>query len=177
MSNEYIYNKWNVFITDDKYKEHFLDNNTIWEQHLNKVKIYIDENNKRPTNNDKNIDIKQLGAWISTQNTIFKNKKEIITNKEIYIKWNVFITDDKYKEYFLDNNTIWKQHLEKVKQYIDKNNKRLSRNDKDKNIKRLGSWVSTQTQNFKKKTEIMSNEEIYNKWNDFITDDKYKEYF
>ena len=35
----------------------------------------------------------------------------------------------------------------------------------------------TQLKNYKKKKEIMSNEEIYNKWTEFINDKKYISYF
>ncbi len=44
-------------------------------------------------------------------------------NTMIYNTWTDFINDDMYKEYFLDNNTIWFNSLELVKSYIDKNKK------------------------------------------------------
>ena len=49
--------------------------------------------------------------------------------------------------------------------------------DKDKQIKQLGQWISTQQQNYKKKANIMTNEEIYNNWTNLLNDDKYKQYF
>ena len=97
--------------------------------------------------------------------------------EEVYNQWTDFINDDKYKEYFLDNDIIWNNNLEKVKKYIDDNKKRPSESNKDKEIKTLGSWISTQQNNYKTKSQIMSSEEINNKWTDFINDDKYKEYF
>jgi hypothetical protein len=97
--------------------------------------------------------------------------------EEIYYQWTNFITDDKYKEYFLDNDIIWTNILDQVKQYIVNNKKRPSAADKDKKIKILGCWINTQQNNYKTKAKIMSLEEIYNQWTNFITDDKYKEYF
>jgi hypothetical protein len=97
--------------------------------------------------------------------------------EEIYKQWTNFINDDKYKEYFLDNDIVWYNTLEKVKKYIDENKKRPSCMSKDKEIKTLGVWISTQQNNYKTKSYIMSSEEIYNQWTDFINDDKYKEYF
>jgi hypothetical protein len=41
----------------------------------------------------------------------------------------------------------------------------------------MGQWIGTQQTNYKKKDNIMKNEEIYDKWTDFINDDKYKKYF
>jgi len=38
-----------------------------WNDKLNEVKKYIDENNKRPNAADKNKEIKSLGHWINTQ--------------------------------------------------------------------------------------------------------------
>jgi hypothetical protein len=60
--------------------------------------------------------------------------------------------------------------LERVTQYIENN-------DKCKDIQQLGNWIMTQLKNYKKKKEIMSNEEIYNKWTEFINDKKYISYF
>jgi hypothetical protein len=98
-------------------------------------------------------------------------------NQEIYDKWTTFMNDDKYKEYFIDNNELWFNNLEKVKQYIDYNNKRPSAVDKNKEIKQLGLWISHQQTNYKKKEQIMKNQEIYDKWTELINDDKYKKYF
>jgi hypothetical protein len=67
--------------------------------------------------------------------------------------------------------------LERVTQYIDTNNKRPTERDKNSNIKKLGGWICHQQRNYKKKKHIMSNEEIYNKWTEFINDERYILYF
>ena len=94
---------------------------------------------------------------------------------EINNKFKAFL--ETYKEYFISNEEIWNEKLEKVKKYIDENKNRPSAADKDKEIKTLGTWISTQQKNYKTKTNIMSSEEIYNQWTSFMNDDKYKEYF
>jgi hypothetical protein len=38
-------------------------------------------------------------------------------------------------------------------------------------------WLSHQQQNYKKKEHIMKNNEIYNKWTEFLNDNNYKKYF
>jgi superfamily II DNA or RNA helicase len=177
MKNNEIYNLWTEFINDDKYKKYFEYNTTIWIDNLNKIKKYIDENNKRPTSVDDDEEIKILGKWINTQNTNYKNKLTIMKNAEIYNIWTQFINDDKYKIYFEDNNVVWIRKLNEVKKYIDEKNKRPSDKDKDKEIKSLGIWIGYQIQIYKNNKEIMKNEEIYNTWTDFINDDKYKKYF
>ena len=95
-----------------------------------------------------------------------------MSNKNIYNKWTEFINDEKYKIYFLDNETEWINKLELVKKYIDENNKKPSKNDENKE---LSYWISHQVANYKKKTQIMSNEKIYNKWKEFINN--YKKIF
>ena len=67
--------------------------------------------------------------------------------------------------------------LERVKSYIDTNNKRPSKHDKDDNIKQLGNWISAQVHNYKNKKKIMSEEGTYNKWTEFINDKRYISYF
>ena len=157
MKDSIIYNEWTNFINDDIYKEYFLDNNTIWFNNLVKVKKYIDENNKRPSSVSKNKEIKTLGTWINTQQRNYKNNKEIMKDSTIYDEWTNFINSDKYNEYFLDNNTIWLNNLEKVRKYIDQNNKRPSMNNNDYSIKTLGAWINTQQYNYKSRKYIKYN--------------------
>ena len=98
-------------------------------------------------------------------------------NKEIYNKWTVFINSEKYKKYFMSNEDIWLNNLKELENYINKNNKRPSSKDENKDIKFLGCWISTQSKNYNKNENIMNNKEIYNKWTEFINDQKYKKYF
>ena len=154
-----------------------LDNVEKWRYKLGVVKEFIDLNCKRPSRTCKNKEEKILGVWISNQLMNSKDKTQIMKETEIYNLWNEFVNDDKYKEYFMDNMNVWKNNLDKVKEFIDLNCKRPSRTCKNKEEKILGSWIGHQLTNSKNKTHIMKETEIYNLWNEFVNDDKYKEYF
>ena len=149
----------------------------IWKDNLNKVKQYIDTYKKRPSCEDKDKDIKSLGTWLSNQQRNYKNKEKIMENQDIYDEWTAFINDDNYKKYFYSNEDIWKDNFNKVKQYIDTYKKKPSTIDKDKDIKSLGNWITTQQRNYKNKEKIMENQDIYDEWTAFINDDNYKKYF
>jgi len=177
MKNEEIYNEWTSFINGPIYKIYFISNEDNWIETLNQIKLYIDTNNKRPSQKDKNVKIKQLGWWLSTQLQNYKNKEEIMTNEEIYNQWTSFINDPIYKIYFISNEDNWIETLNQVKLYIDTNKKRPSEKDKNVEIKQLGSWIGTQLKNYKNKEYIMKNEKIYNEWTSFINDPIYKIYF
>jgi superfamily II DNA or RNA helicase len=177
MKKEKIYNKWSEFINHDNYKVYFLSNEELWNNILNQVIQYINKNNKRPSKRDNNSNIKKLGAWIGLQQVNYKKKLQIMKNKEIYNKWKEFINNEKYKIYFQSNEEIWNDNFIEVKKYIDINNKKPLESDKNLNIKKLGVWISYQQQNYKKKEHIMKNNEIYNKWTEFINDNNYKKYF
>ncbi len=73
----------------------------IWIKKLEQVKTYIDTNNKRPSQHDKDKQIKQLGSWIQYQQDNYKKKAYIMTNEEIYNNWKNLLNDDKYKQYFI----------------------------------------------------------------------------
>jgi hypothetical protein len=68
----------------------------------------------------------------------------------------------------------WKMTLKKLVDYMDKERKSPSRKDKNKNIKKLGSWVGHQKENYKNNKQIMTNPEIRKEWKETV--DKYKEY-
>jgi antitoxin component HigA of HigAB toxin-antitoxin module len=177
MKNPDIYDKWTVFITSEKYKKYFMSNEEEWHNIFSSVKTYIDENDKRPSSVDKNKDIKTLGQWIVTQQGNYKSKEQIMKNSDIYDKWTVFITSEKYKKYFMSNEEDWQSNLNLIKKYIDENDKRPSACDKNRDIKTLGQWISHQQTNYKSKEQIMKNPDIYDKWTGFINDLQYSPYF
>jgi superfamily II DNA or RNA helicase len=179
MKNKEIYDEWKQFITD--YKEYVGEADELWKSKLYLVKQYIDDNKKRPSDSDKNINIQQLGSWICNQkqnyNSDIKECKNIMKDKEIYDEWTKFIID--YKEYIdVDLTELWKSKLNLVKEYIDINKKSPSTTDKNADIKQLGMWICTQKANYnsniKECKNIMKDKEIYDEWTKFITD--YKEY-
>jgi len=172
-----LYNKWTEFITSVKYKKYFMSNEEQWLINLTNLKKYIDENNKRPSHNDKIEEIKTLGNWMTCQNTRYENEEKVMKNSEIYNKWTEFITSEKYKKYFLSNEEEWLINLNNLKKYIDENNKTPSQIAKNKVYANLGIWLSTQKINYKSKEKIMKNPEIYNKWTEIIISEKYKKYF
>jgi predicted small secreted protein len=177
MLDDNIKKLWEDFINDDKYKEYFLSNKEEWKLNLEWVKKYIDENKKRPSMHNKNDNIKIYGSWIHHQLTNYKKKNNSMSNETIRKLWEDFINDDKYKEYFISNEEVWKLKLEWVKKYIDENKKRPSNSNKNEDIKTHGGWINTQQQNYQKKEQIMLDDNIRKLWEDFINDDKYKEYF
>ena len=177
MKEQNIYDMWTQFITSEKYKMHFTSNTELWLMSFEEVKKYIDINNKRPSESDKNKEIKSLGKWISTQQTNYKEKTYIMKEQNLYDMWTQLITSEKYKIYFMSNTELWLVSFDEVKKHIDINNERPSETDKNKEIKSLGYWIGTQQKKYKKKTEIMKNQDIYNMWTQFITSEKYKIYF
>jgi len=155
----------------------FEDNMKKWKLTLDKVKEYIDENDKIQSERDKTKEIKKQYYWIRHQQQNYKHKIYNMKHK-IYRKlWEDFINDDKYKEYVLSNEELWKLKLEWVKKYIDENKKRPSRTDKNEEYKKHGVWIRSQIQNYTNQQKNMSNETIRHLWEDFINDDKYNKYF
>jgi ubiquinone/menaquinone biosynthesis C-methylase UbiE len=185
MKTPEIHELWTEFINDPKYKEYLCGTIEIWKNKLILVKEYIDDNNKTPSNLDKNQDIKMIGTWVSTQKTNYNQDiskcKDNMKSLEIHQLWTEFINDPKYKKYFIDYNGIWKNKLITVKEYIDDNNKTPSTEDKNKEIKSLGKWFSTQKSNYNADITLckegMKCQEIHQLWTKFINDTKYKKYF
>ena len=73
------------------------------------------------------------------------------------------------------NIDLWRFNLEKVKKRIDDKKKRPNRNSKDPEEKKEAKWLSNQNYNYKNKIDIMSNENIRKKWEEFK--EEYGEFF
>lgn len=148
-----------------------------WADKLDMVKKYIDTYNERPKSDSVCINIKTIGLWLNRQNKNYKLKTHNMANIRIYDVWTDLLNDNKYKEFISCNEDIWNIQFNKLKKYIDDNNNIPSQNDPDKQIKKLGIWFTNNKSNFKNKKNIMENEEYYQMWNNFITDNKYYKYF
>ena len=168
MKDEKIKKIWEEFI--DKYKIYFQSNEELWLYNINQVQIYIDDNNKRPSHSDKNISIKKLAIWLTHSLKNYDKNEQIMKNNEIRKIWEEFI--DKYKIYFQSNEEIWLDNLKEVEEYIIQNNKRPNSNDKNNNTKKLGAWLITQSQNYKKNDHSMKDKNIKKLWEEFTI--KYK---
>jgi superfamily II DNA or RNA helicase len=168
MKNEKIYNSWTQFI--EEYQNYLLSNEKLWYQKFDQLKIYIKENNKLPSRSNKDNRIKQLCSWLNNQKNYYKYIIKSMKNKEIYNNWTRFT--EEYKEYLLSNEELWYQKFDQLKIYIKENNKLPSRCNKDNNIKKLEGWLYKQKKNYNTKTQSMKNDEIYNKWTQFIKEYK-----
>ena len=179
MKDETIYKLWTDFINDSRYKEYFLSQYDSFVFNLNKLKLYIDTNKKRPSNSNKDKIIKSMAQWISDCQKNYSKKTEKMKDETIYKLWTEFINDAKYKKY-MQLPTMFEKFvfdLNKLKLYIDTNKQRPSNSSKDKGIKSMGSWIGNCQNNYSNKIHKMKDETIYNLWTDFINDAKYKTYF
>ena len=71
----------------------------------------------------KNIVTKKLAEWLCIQKNNYKKKLGTMKNDNIYNTWKNFISDNKYKTYFMSNEESWFKRFEDVKQYISVHNK------------------------------------------------------
>ena len=171
---------WKVSDLTDTVRSVSLECNTVarfdfdrWRLKLAQGDEYIVANNKRPSNHDKNKDIKTLATWIQTQQRNYAKSEYIMSDPEIRKEWERFV--EKHNEHFMSNEAAWRQMLIKVDEYIVANNKRPSHGSKNKDIKALGLWVYTQNQSYPNSRHIMSDPEIRKEWEQFV--EKHKEHF
>jgi len=170
MKDDNICYEWTEFMNE--YQEYFLNICDKWYNSLNKVKEYIDKYKKKPTESDKNEEIQKLGRWINLQQANYKRKKESMKDDKIYYEWSQFMIE--YQEYFINICDKWYNSLNKVKEYIDKNKKKPTISDKDKEIQKLRKWINTQQVNYKNEKYNMKDTNIYSKWTQFMK--KYQKY-
>ena len=170
-SNDEIYNKWGEFTKE--YIEYFMTNEETWYNMLAKAEQFILDNQKRPSTISKNSDEKILGNWIGSQLQKYRNKQEIMKNEDIYNKWEHFV--NKYATYFRTNEDLWVETLGQLRKFIQDNARRPSQHTKNKDEKKLASWIGTQQKNYKAKQCVMENDEIYKKWEEFV--DNSEQYF
>jgi len=135
----------------------------------------MDKENKKPNICSNNKDEQFLCSWIYNQVANYKNKMGSMNNEERQQMWEEFFKDEKYKDYFIDNDEVWNTKFEEVKKFMDDNKKRPNKRrsiNEDENV--LGCWITHQIQNYKKKQRAFNTEERRKIWEEFV--EKYKEY-
>jgi hypothetical protein len=174
MKNEVINKLWVEFINDEKYKIYMLDKDDRWVYNLEKVKEYIDKENKRPNQESKDIVVKELGRWCQQSVTMYQNNKERKHRKSLRPDrsklWDEFTNDPKYKDHFVKPEDYWKSKLDMVEKYIETNADRPTYyRCKTKEDKELGKWVDHQISQYNTKTDIVyNNTEIKKLWEQFL---------
>jgi hypothetical protein len=99
-------------------------------------------------------------------------------DESIRKKWDEeLVNNEKYRPYFMSNEEIWMNNIDKTKLFMDKNKKRPSKRSEDEEEKYLGSWLTNQVGNYKKNNKIMTEENIRKTWLEFTTNPKYSMYF
>jgi hypothetical protein len=172
MKNINIKKIWDNFI--DKYDKKFKENKkNIWKNNLNKLENFIEINKRVPSIKiNKDDDEKKLAEWFTTQKRLsnqVKNKlliNSITVDEEISILWNNFF--EKYSIFFSSFEEEWYNMYKKVKNYILLNNKIPPQQNKDKEICKLGTWLSNYKTKYKNRKGLMINEDIRLKFEELI---------
>ena len=170
MENTLIRTEWES--TMKKYAEYLESGEEAWRSIHKNVCDYMDKYKKSPSTIDKDPEIKKLGNWVSHQKKNYEKNVEIMKNPIIRAEWES--TLKKYAEYIESGEEAWRSTHKIVCEYMVKHMKSPSTHDKDPEIKKLGLWVRTQKQNYKKNVQIMTNPIIRTEWE--ATLEKYSEY-
>jgi superfamily II DNA or RNA helicase len=101
----------------------------VWNTNFDKLKEFIDTKKKMPSHGSKNGDEKVIGSWLSHQNKNYKNRTLGMKNDERHDMWCKFI--EQYNEYFMSNDDTWNINFDKLKEFIDTNNKTPSVTSKE----------------------------------------------
>ena len=134
-------------------------NTDIWLNRLEKIKEFINKYEKTPSCSFKNREENTVVSWLS-----------IIKSKENYDYEQQII---KINKYLLKEEDVWINNLEKLKNFINNNQKTPSISKKIEE-KLLAFWLLNQKTNYNKKKNIMKNDNINKIWEDFI--DEYENY-
>jgi superfamily II DNA or RNA helicase len=140
-------------LVDDKIKRLEKISEWYWElddpfnESYNKLKGWIEENKKIPSQTSKNEQEKQLGIWCNSKRQNKKNGK---------------LTEDKIKkleeldEWYWELNDLFDDKYNELKKWIGKNKKLPSMMSKDEQEKQIGSWCCSRRRD-KKKNRLSEN--------------------
>ena len=184
MKNEDIWTKWTEILAVSKYGSVLADFIEMWKNHHRHMCAFIEKNGKSPSSYSKDVEIRTLGLWVSTQKQRYNasgphHSDRIMKKSEIWQIWTDTLADDKYNEALADSTQSWKNKYNKMCAFIDKNEKAPSSSSKYPEEKILGKWVGGQKKNYNPDSaefskEGMKNAEIWQIWTETL--EKYNKY-
>ena len=123
----------------------------IWYENLTSLNNFISENNKLPSNSDK--ENKHIIKWLNHQIINYEKHKCEMKDEIIRKIWKEFINENS-KYFNLDENSHnqqWYKTLQNLNIYILENNNLPSKFDKDPDIKYLSKWITNNQINYNKR--------------------------
>jgi hypothetical protein len=94
--------------------------------------------------------IRSMGKWLSRQQQNYKNTREIMTNESIRKEWESFVSDEKYKKYFVSNPDFKADLLLK---FVEENKRLPTKEEEYKGVKIGQFWASIKQGQSKKSYE------------------------
>ena len=161
MKDPHIRKKFEEFI--QKYNSHLLSKSDTWQQNLENVQKFIEENDKRPSSTSTDEHEKYIGIWLVSNLQNYKNSNKSMNDENQKKLWIEFY--DKYKIYLLPDSEKWFYIIDLIEKYINEHNELPSKNSNSKRIKYLNTWIITQTYNYN--NNIMKDKKMKDKWNNF----------
>ena len=173
MQNVAVRIEWEATLADPRYAPHLASRDEVWLRKLGELRAYIETHQKAPSSKDKDIAIKQLGTWISTQKANHEKASHIMQNEAARVAWEATLADPRYAPHLASPDEAWRQKLAEMRAYIDKHQKAPSSIDNEIAIKQLGIWASRQKTNYARKLHIMKNDVIRSEWEATVDDARY----
>jgi hypothetical protein len=136
----------------------------LWKNNLNKLKKFILNNKRLPSNNIN--DEKYLSTWTYDQNYDIKVIRNIMKLPEIQKIWTEFINEN--KNFFISTNEIWSNKLNELENFIFKYSRLPSQaSSESQEIIKLAKWIVRNNDEYNKNEKAMKDENTRRDWIEF----------
>ena len=157
---EILKNKYNDLMTIT-YDENRIDK---WNKMYLESIEFLKTKGYKPSSESKDLNENNLGVWIQVQTQNFKNKKNCLTNNELYDKWQILL--ETFPKIKIDSNNFWFNMLKFLDNFITENKKlpRIKSNDNFERV--LNRWMDCNKKHYKLKQFTMKNKnsKYYKEW-------------
>lgn len=170
MKDETRYNLWLQLL--ETYKHCLKDNNKIWMNKYEECKLFVETNQRFPSNSSKNNTEKKIGSWFTSQQQKYKNNSDGMKDEKRYNLWTQLL--ETHKDCLNDFDVIWMNKYKECKLFAETNQRFPSQHANNDTEKKLANWVSHQQKYYKNKSYGMKDETRYNLWTQLL--DTYKIY-
>jgi hypothetical protein len=119
----------------------------------------------------------KLTLWKTRQLKKYSKKREHMSIPSIRLKWETFLSNPRYTDYFLSEEDFWYSMFRKVKAYMDEHGKRPTVCQLSEETAKLSKWMNKQNLHYPKNRCMFTNLEIKKTWSDLRTNPLYSDHF
>lgn len=129
----------------NNYPRLFMTDDQKWNDRYEALVMFLHTNERRPSTYSRDLAEMTLARWVTIQQQHYRTNTHPMRSQARRAAWENVM--ERYPQFFRTDDQIWADNLNRVRVFIDRNDRIPSRASTDVDESRLGAWLHMQRRN------------------------------